>query len=83
MESRFSLVVSMALLREGRATVPDRLECVRQAALLPSRPRRLVVELVAGRRSTLETLRLDGNQISGECGGGASHQCDGLPPGLQ
>ena len=66
MQSRYSLVVSFALLRLGRATVPDELECVRRAAQLPPELERLVVELVAGRTNTLEELDLGRNQIRGK-----------------
>ena len=65
-ESRYSLVVSLALLREGRATVPNSLECVRQAALFPSRPRRLLVELLLSPYNALKVLGLSRNQISGK-----------------
>ena len=65
-ESRYSLVVSLALLREGRATVPNSLECVRQAALFPSRPRRLLVELLLSPYNALKELNLFNNQISGK-----------------
>ena len=65
-ESRYSLVVSLALLREGRATVPTSLECVRQAALFPSRPRRLLVELLLSPYNALNELSLGHNQISGK-----------------